>query len=106
VATISAAGYGDALDALQTRFTVTPARSDEGLQLALDERLLSEIAAAGQGPYVHLSNAEQLLDYLQPRTRGRIVESETSLWDSYFWFVPLVALLCLEWWLRKRLGLP
>jgi uncharacterized membrane protein len=106
VATISAAGYGDALDALQTRFTVTPARSDEGLQLALDERLLSEIAAAGQGPYVHLSNAEQLLDYLQPRTRGRIVESETSLWDSYFWFVPLVALLCLEWWLRKQLGLP
>jgi len=38
-------------------------------------------------------------------SKGRIEESETILWQSWWWFVPIVGLLTIEWILRKRSGL-
>ena len=31
--------------------------------------------------------------------------SDTVLWQSYKWFVPLIALLTIEWIIRKRGGM-
>jgi hypothetical protein len=103
---LSAVGYGDALAPLQTQLTVVPPPTEEWTRVALDESRLRQIADAGQGIYVSMADRQTLLNYLKPRTQGRIIESTTSLWDSYFWFVPLVLLLSLEWWIRKRVGLP
>jgi hypothetical protein len=34
-----------------------------------------------------------------------VVETETVLWQSYWWFSAVLSLLTIEWILRKRLGL-
>ena len=38
-------------------------------------------------------------------SEGRVIESDTVLWQSYWWFLPIVALLTIEWIIRKRAGL-
>jgi hypothetical protein len=46
-----------------------------------------------------------VLELLAPMTQGRIVETDTVLWQSWWWFLPIVGLLTIEWLLRKRAGM-
>jgi hypothetical protein len=39
------------------------------------------------------------------RRLPEFVESDTVLWQSYWWFVPIVLLLTIEWIIRERAGL-
>jgi len=38
-------------------------------------------------------------------SQGRVIESDTVLWQSWWWFVPIVLLLTVEWIVRKRMGM-
>lgn len=74
-------------------------------ELNCNEDLLQQMAHASNGAYVREENAAQLLDKLEPLSKGRIEDSETVLWQSWWWFGAVVGLLSLEWLLRKRVGL-
>ena len=48
---------------------------------------------------------DRLTELLAPMSQGKVIESDTVLWQSYKWFVPLIALLTIEWIIRKRVGM-
>lgn len=104
---IRASGFGlDALDA-STPIWVSSNPLIEASRLSLDRNRMVEIAVAGKGEYFDEteSNVDELLDKLKPLSSGVVVESETLLWQSYYWFMLIVLLLSVEWLLRKRAGL-
>jgi len=57
------------------------------------------------GQYFREEDASRLLERIKPLSQGKVVESETLLWQSWWWFIPLMVLLTLEWALRKRAGM-
>ncbi|HEV7869192.1 MAG TPA: hypothetical protein VGO90_16005 [Chthoniobacteraceae bacterium] len=63
------------------------------------------MAALSGGQYLREENISRLAQVLAPLSRGRVVESDTILWQSYWWFVPIILLLATEWIIRKRTGL-
>jgi uncharacterized membrane protein len=102
---IVAPGLTSAALDLHTEFTVAEGDVGEMDQLACDASLLRQLAQRTGGEYLPEARGHELAGLLQPLSRGRIVETDTLLWQSYWWFVPVVLLLCLEWWIRKRVGL-
>jgi hypothetical protein len=42
---------------------------------------------------------------MELESSSRLVENNRQLWQSYWWFIPLIALLAAEWWFRKKAGL-
>jgi uncharacterized membrane protein len=71
-------------------------------RLDLDEKMLTRIANATGGRYVHLSIADRLLEELDARTRQRQVRFEQRLyWPPLFWLL-FVGALTTEWALRRR----
>jgi uncharacterized membrane protein len=73
--------------------------------LSQNVSILEQIAQRTEGAYLDESNRGQLSDLLRPKQSGKIEESRWALWQSYPWFIAVVALLSLEWFLRKRAGL-
>ena len=73
--------------------------------LNANEELLRQIAAQSDGGYFREEAIDGLSERLEPLSRERIFESDTVLWQSWWWFVPLVALFALEWALRKWAGM-
>lgn len=102
----SANGYGETAAELTRSFSVVNPVSRESLRVSQNRELLERLAVAGGGEYFSENELDRMRAYLLPRTAGRIEITRLSLWDSYYWFVPVVLLLAVEWWLRKRLGLP
>ncbi|MCR9199621.1 MAG: hypothetical protein NXI04_13315 [Planctomycetaceae bacterium] len=102
---VRASGYSS--DALKARasFTVRAATSTELTETSCNESLLQQIAVASGGSYLREEQLNQLPALLQPLSGGRIIESDTVLWQSYWWFSAILLLLTAEWWLRKRVGL-
>ena len=74
-------------------------------QLSVNEDLLRQMSAQTGGDYLREENIDRLEELLAPMSQGRIVESDTVLWQSYWWFVPIVLLLTVEWIIRKRVGM-
>jgi hypothetical protein len=74
-------------------------------ELSLNEELLKRIAAESGGKYLREEFSAQLREMVASLETGRVVETETVLWQSYWWFSAVLLLLSLEWILRKRLGL-
>ncbi len=103
--TIVAPGLTSAALGVHSEFSVTEPDSGEMDQLNCDEAVLRKLAEITRGQYLSEQEGGKLVDLLRPLSRGRIVESDTLLWQSYWWFVPIVLLLSIEWWLRKRVGL-
>lgn len=91
--------------AVHTEFSVVEPDSGEMDQLSCDESLLRKLAEVTGGQYLSEQQGDELASLLQPLSRGKIIESDTLIWQSYWWFVPIVLLLSVEWWLRKRVGL-
>jgi len=93
---------------VHTEFFVQPKGGDIGREMAelnCNEELLQQMARLSSGEHYREEDAGRLVEKLEPMSRGRIEESETLLWQSWWWFVPIVALLTVEWFLRKRNGL-
>ncbi|EDY21450.1 hypothetical protein CfE428DRAFT_0695 [Chthoniobacter flavus Ellin428] len=89
----------------RTSFKVEPLETGELTQLNLNEELLRQMSALTGGEYLREENIDRLVDLLAPMSQGRVVESDTVLWQSYWWFVPIVLLLTVEWIIRKRVGM-
>jgi hypothetical protein len=102
---VRAAGYSDAALKARSRFVVLPPESGEMTQTSANETLLKQIAAASGGDYLREEELFRLPELLSPLSSGRVVESDTQIWQSYWWFAAIVILLTVEWALRKRAGL-
>ncbi|MFO1001760.1 MAG: hypothetical protein U0936_15595 [Planctomycetaceae bacterium] len=102
---VRAAGYSDAALKARSRFVVLPPESGEMTQTSANETLLKQIAAASGGGYLREEELFRLPELLSPLSSGRVVESDTQIWQSYWWFAAIVILLTVEWALRKRAGL-
>jgi hypothetical protein len=89
----------------RTAFKVAPRETGELTQLSLNEDLLRQMSVASGGQYLREENLDRLLTLLAPLSQGHVVESDTVLWQSYWWFIPIIVLLTLEWIMRKRLGM-
>ncbi len=89
----------------RTSFKVEPLETGELTQLSLNEELLRQMAAVTGGEYLREENVDRLVELLAPISQGRVIESDTVLWQSYWWFVPIVLLLTAEWIIRKRVGM-
>ncbi len=67
-----------------------------------DEKMLSRIAAATGGRYVHISTASHLMDQLDRTARKKRVYLEKPLfWPPLCWIL-FVGLVTAEWLLRRR----
>lgn len=81
----------------------------EAMKVLADFDLLRRMAAVGDGRFVPLKDLRSLLKDLnivaKPRVR-RVVEQE-DLSAAFRWYavVVIIAMMCVEWMLRKRLGL-
>lgn len=102
---IRASGFDAA--ALQATTPIWVGRRDsaERSRVGLDKNALLQLSEAGGGVYLHESSADAILESLRPLSSGSIVESDILVWQSYYWFWAVIALLAIEWWMRKRAGL-
>ncbi len=89
----------------RTQFTVTARENIERTLLSLNEDLLRQVSLTGGGEYLREEQCDALIERLAPLSSGQVIESDTVLWQSWWWFLPIVLLLTIEWILRKRLGL-
>jgi hypothetical protein len=89
----------------RTQFTVSARENAERTLLSLNEDLLRQVSLAGGGEYLREEQSDALIERLAPLSTGQVIESDTVLWQSWWWFVPIVLLLTIEWILRKRFGM-
>ena len=104
IAVDTAAVPSDQLKA-RTQFTVTARENVERTLLSLNEDLLRQVSLTGGGEYLREEQCDALIERLAPLSSGQVIESDTVLWQSWWWFIPIVLLLTAEWILRKRFGL-
>lgn len=90
---------------LQTQFVVQPPVDVEMTTLACNAATLRAAASMTGGEFALLEDAATISEKLKPFRTGKMVESQTLLWQSYPWFATIVGLLAIEWYLRKRVGL-
>lgn len=98
-------GVPDDALSLQTQFIVQPPVDVEMQALACNQESLRQAAFLTGGEFSMLDKASTISEKLKQYRTGRIVESQTLLWQSYPWFATIVGLLAIEWHLRKRSGL-
>jgi len=74
-------------------------------RLDMDDKTLAQIAAAAKGRYYHVSTASALIDQLD-RTQSEkgVLMKRPLFWPPGFWAV-FVAVVSLEWLLRRRFQL-
>jgi hypothetical protein len=96
---------GDRELPLRVSFEVGSQLVSELAELSINEELLKRIADESGGKYLREEFSAQLREMVASLETGRVVETETVLWQSYWWFSAVLSLLSLEWFLRKRLGL-
>ena len=104
IAVDTAAVPSDQLKA-RTQFTVTARENVERTLLSLNEDLLRQVSLTGGGEYLREEQCDALIERLAPLSSGQVIESDTVLWQSWWWFIPIVLLLTAEWILRKRFGM-
>ncbi len=89
----------------RTQFGVTARENVERTLLSLNEDILRQVSLAGGGEYLREEQSDTLIERLAPLSTGQVIESDTVLWQSWWWFLPIVLLLTIEWILRKRFGM-
>lgn len=102
---VRAAGYSDAALQARSKLSVLPPQTAELQQTAVNKTLLTQIARESNGKYLREEELYQLPELLRPFSAGRVIETETPIWQSYWWFAAMIGLLTWEWILRKRAGL-
>lgn len=102
---VRASGYSESALKARGQFVVQAPDSGEMSTTSANESLLQQMADASSGRFLREEEMGKLPDLLSPLSNGRVVESTTLLWQSYWWFAAIVILLTIEWILRKRAGL-
>jgi hypothetical protein len=78
----------------------------EGARLEIDEPFLRQLAQRGGGAYFRETEANQLLQHLGGQRTRQVTVQESSLVEAGPWFLlALLAILLLEWILRRKMGL-
>ncbi len=98
-------GVPDGLIKASTAFTVAANPFGELGRLHCDELLLRQIAKDSGGEYYREEEMQRLVELLGPASDHREITEEIQLWQSYWWFVPIMLLLTAEWILRRTKGL-
>ena len=102
---VRASGFSHEALRARTRFVVQPPENRELELIACNDDLLEEMARSSGGRFLREEQFGELVDLLTPLSSGRLIESDTLLWQSYWWFAAIILLLTIEWLLRKRAGL-
>lgn len=102
---VRASDYSESVLKARTEFVVLPPESGEMEQTASSATVLQAMAEASGGAFLREEQLALLPELLSPLSSGRVVESDTLIWQSYWWFAAIVTLLTVEWMLRKRAGL-
>jgi hypothetical protein len=102
---IQASGYNESALQARSEFVVLSDESVEFNELSANEDLLRQVAELSDGAFLREDEVGRLPELLEPLSSGKVVESETLLWQSYWWFMAILGLLTSEWILRKRAGL-
>ncbi|MGD9723347.1 MAG: VWA domain-containing protein [Pirellulales bacterium] len=98
----SAAAEGDsAIRPATLSFRVEPAHSELD-RPKLDRALLEDLARAGGGAVFPLTEFERVPSAFKVKEVQRVLEYRDEMWDAPIVFGSLMALLTLEWLLRKR----
>ena len=103
--TIRASGYSEQAMQVATEFVVLADESGEMIQTNVNESLLKQMAQESGGRYLREEALGELPELLSPLSSGRVVVTETMIWQSYGWFAAVILLLAIEWLLRKKAGL-
>lgn len=90
---------------VHTLFRVLDPPNTELQNVTRNDTLLAQIASLSGGKYVPENQLDELWKSMAVRHNGRLVESDQLLWQSYWWFIPVVLIIAVEWWLRKKAGL-
>jgi hypothetical protein len=103
---VSVKHLGQAVGTARARFMVY-AQDLELDNAAADTELMASLAAMTLGQRLAPEQLPELLRRLAKATNSLLVEHETkkTFWDSWPFFLLLVAILGVEWYLRKRWGL-
>jgi hypothetical protein len=83
-----------------------PPDQEELVELASNRPLLEELAAAGPGKVYSITNARELVEVLTAQTATREYFVETAFRRSWWLLGLFMALVSLEWIIRKWAGLP
>ena len=89
----------------KVEFLVREPESPELATLTCNEDLLRKVAELSGGRYLREEQIGRLNELLKPISSGKLVTMEIALWQSYWWFIPIVLLLGVELFLRKRAGM-
>ncbi len=87
-------------------FDIAPSEGSERVELSASREEVDELAAATGGLVVNDYEAGRILQTLQPSEIHRTQVETTTLWDRPAALVFFLSLLAVEWFLRKRAGLP
>ncbi|MEX2671719.1 MAG: PA14 domain-containing protein [Phycisphaeraceae bacterium] len=104
-ASVRVTGVPDEQLRARAHFVVQGDEFGERATLTLHEELLRQMSDASAGRYLREEDAARLPELLEPLSAGRVIESDTALWQSYWWFSAMIGLLTVEWLLRKRTGM-
>jgi hypothetical protein len=93
------------LETYEKDLAIAPLLS-EGSRLEIDEPFLQQLARQGGGAYFRETDADQLLQPIGGQHARRVTVQESSLVEAGPWFLlALLALLVLEWMLRRKMSL-
>jgi hypothetical protein len=90
---------------VSTMFRILEPPNSELQNVTRNDSLLTQIASLSGGKYVHENQIAELWEAMKLRHNSKLVESDQLLWQSYWWFIPVVLIIAVEWWLRKKAGL-
>lgn len=92
--------------AVSAEFAVVAPPDREGVELAPDHELLERVAALTGGRVLDDGAIASLPVLLGAASVTRVEQRQIELWNGWPWFTLIVALLAVEWTLRKRARLP
>lgn len=96
---------GDELGTDKAVLQIRPS-TEELRRLSQDAEGLKKIAFASGGEYLPFDKANELFSLLHKDTHVIQRHRDSDLWDNGWIFAAIIGLLCMEWFLRKRAGLP
>lgn len=87
-------------------FAVSAGADGEKVELAADRGMLSSLAGLTAGKVLEPAALDSIAKRLGPATITNMERRQIDLWNSWPWFLLILALLTAEWVLRKKVRLP
>ena len=98
-------GISDHQIQAQTSFSVQEPKSMEMAELTVNNKLMRDLSLVSGGLHLPEESAANLKDELKSLSSGKLIVTDTALWQSYWYFLLVILLFTIEWIYRKRLGL-